>query len=109
MRTRVNSSAEAGSIVRRVREEAGISRAALAAEAKLSPRTLFAFERECNDNIGLASFIRMLSALGLTLSVDDGRGGSHGAAASASASEAAAVHGRWEELGEAWRLDGDGR
>ena len=106
MRTQVNSSAEAGSIVRRVREDAELSRSALAAEAKVSPRTLFAFERGCNDNIGLASFIRMLSALDLTLSVDDGKGGG-AQAASAGASDSAAFHGNWEELGEAWRLDGD--
>ncbi len=133
MRTRVNSSGTAGSVVRRVREDAGLSRSALAAAAEVSPRTLFAFEQGCNDNIGLASFIRMLDALDLTLSVDDGKGGPARAGAApapgtpamyASASDALApdatapdapapdapvFHGKWEELGERWRLDGEGR
>ncbi len=64
-------SIQAGSIVRRVREDQGISRARLAHIAKVSPRTLFAFEQGENENIGLAGFLRVASALGLTLWVDD--------------------------------------
>lgn len=105
MRTQIYLSAEAGSIVRRIREDRGISRSELAKVANISPRTLFAFEQGRNDNIGLATFLRVAKSLGLSVSVDDTE-----TPTSESSSPIAIsypeFHPSWETLGDVWSLDG---
>lgn len=104
MNTKVTESGQAGSIVRRIREDKGISRADLAKASGISPRTLFAFERGENENIGLAGFLRIASALGLVVSVDDGATTArHNADASGPGLDFAGL--AWNRLGDAWKLD----
>ena len=104
MNTNLETSATAGNIVRRIREDRGISRSELAGRAGISQRTLFAFEREQNDNIGLATFLRLADALGLTVYIDDGAGKSHKTSRTHVTPENAVP--TWDELSDAWRIEG---
>ena len=107
VRTQINMSAEAGSVIRRVREDQGISRSELAKRAQVSPRTLFAFERGQNDNMGLAAFLRLAGALGLSVSMDFANGSARAEAASGVAPEEPQLefHPSWEKLSDIWSLE----
>lgn len=98
MDDRITSSALAGSIVRRVREDMGLSRAKLAAEASVSPRSLYSFETGESENLGLGHFLRILDCLGLSVFVGELDG--------ASADHDPYVASGWDDLGDQWRLDG---
>lgn len=100
---RVPTAALAGSIVRRVREDSGISRAELAQKSGVGSRTLYALETGESENFGLGSFLRVLDALGLSMSVDydcvpnaPGR---------RQANERRTVP--WDDLADIWKIDGD--
>ncbi|WP_130810506.1 helix-turn-helix transcriptional regulator [Olsenella sp. Marseille-P4559] len=97
MNDRVTNSALAGSIVRRVREDKGLSRAKLATEAGVSARSLYSFEMGESENLGLGHFLRILDCLGLSMFIgeSDGADANHGSYA---------VPG-WNDLGNQWRLD----
>jgi transcriptional regulator with XRE-family HTH domain len=97
MKDRIVSSALAGNIVRRVREDEGLSRAKLAAAAGVSSRSLYAFETGESENLGLSHFLRILECLGLSAFVSD----SDDISASQTSYKAPA----WDDLGEQWRLD----
>ena len=71
---RVLTTEMAGSIIRRVREERGLSRAELARKVGIGARTLYALEVGESENFGLGNYLKLLEILGLSLSVDfDGR------------------------------------
>lgn len=107
MKSQVKQSAQAGSIIRRVREDRGISRAQLARVANVSPRTLFAFEQGENENIGLAGFLRLASALGLSVCVDDAAFSAAGQSRPAAAKTRGIPRPQWECLGDVWKLEED--
>ncbi len=67
---KVTSALAAGSIVRRVREDRGISRAALAEQTGIGARTIYALERGESRNFGLESYLKLLEVLGLDMRVD---------------------------------------
>lgn len=67
---KVTTPQAAGSIVRRVREDRGISRAALAKQTGIGARTIYALEQGESKNFGLESYLKLLDALGLSMSVD---------------------------------------
>ncbi|MDO4848604.1 MAG: helix-turn-helix domain-containing protein [Coriobacteriia bacterium] len=106
MKTQVTQPVQAGSIVRRVREDQGISRAELSRLAKVSPRTLFAFEQGENENLGLAGFLRVTAALGLVVSLDDGASPTPGQTAAAGRG-ADVFAPKWDRLGDVWSLEGE--
>lgn len=103
MRTQIHRGSEAGGIVRRIREDQGVSRAELAKKAGVSPRTLFAFEQGENENVGLAGFLRIASALGLTVAIDDGAAPLTGDEPSSHGPQPFAAE--WDNLGDIWRLE----
>lgn len=59
----------AGSIIRRVREDRGVSRAELAKIVGIGARTLYALETGESENFGLGNYLRLLDALGLTMEI----------------------------------------
>ena len=65
----ITSSEMAGSIIRRVREDRGISRAALAQEIGIGARTLYALETGESENFGLGKYLKLLDALGLSMDI----------------------------------------
>ena len=65
----IASTEMAGSVVRRVREERGVSRAELAKSVGIGARTLYALETGESDNFGLGNYLRLLDALGLTMEI----------------------------------------
>ena len=67
---KVRSAQSAGSIVRRVREEKGVSRAELSSETGIGTRTIYALEQGESRNFGLENYLKILAALGLDMSVD---------------------------------------
>ena len=67
---KVTSAQAAGSIIRRVREDRGLSRAALAKQTGVGARTIYALEQGESKNFGLGSYLKLLEALGLSMSVD---------------------------------------
>lgn len=105
MRTVIATSGQAGRIIRRIRNELGISRSELARRASVSPRTLFAFEQGQNDNIGLAAFLRLASALKLDISIDDGVASKAGSTKAVAA--IAEFDPEWDKLSDVWSLGGD--
>lgn len=104
MKSQITRPAQAGSIVRRVREDLGISRAELSGRAEISPRTLFAFEQGQNENIGLAGFLRIAAALGLVVSLDDGASLTPGESGAPDRVPAPFAP-DWDRLGDAWTLE----
>ena len=94
----------AGSIVRRVREDRGLSRAKVASMTGIGARTLYALEAGESENFGLGNYLRLLDVLGLSMSIDfDGAG--REALVTELATEKAVVP--WDGLGDVWKL-GDG-
>lgn len=67
---KVTSAQAAGNIIRRIREDRGISRAALAKQTGVGARTIYALEQGESRNFGLGSYLELLDALGLSMSVD---------------------------------------
>ena len=65
---KVRSAQSAGSIVRRVREEKGVSRAELSSETGIGTRTIYALEQGESRNFGLENYLKILAALGLDMS-----------------------------------------
>ncbi len=97
----------AGSVVRRVREDRGMSRDQLARATGVGARTLYALETGESENIGLGKFLKVLAALGLSMSLElDGqeslrrRDDANGAG-----SPAAPL---WDDLADIWKLDDGG-
>ena len=108
MKSQITRPDQAGSVVRRVREDLGISRAELSRRAEISPRTLFAFEQGQNENIGLAGFLRITAALGLVVSLDDGASLSPGQTAVPDRVSAPFAP-DWDRLGDAWTLEDEAK
>lgn len=114
------TAATAGNIVRRVREDRGISRAELSAITGVGTRTLYALEEGEGENIGLSRFLRILEALGLSLSIDvvessmtpapHDASGQHAnigmTKTSPSQTTDAKASAPWDNLGDIWKLDG---
>ena len=67
---KVASAEAAGSIIRRVREERGISRAFLAKLTGIGARTIYALEQGESENFGLGNYLKLLDALEMDMSVD---------------------------------------
>lgn len=101
---KVNSAQIAGSIVRRIREDRGLSRSALAKQTGIGARTIYALEQGESRNFGLESYLKLLDALGLTMSVDLTESLSK---KNAAATPALAVQAPKYELADIWKLDGD--
>lgn len=96
---KVTSPDMAGSIVRRIREERGMSRAELSQATGIGTRTLYALETGESPNFGLANYLKVLDALGLALSVDlDGF-------TRPPSAQPCAERPPWDDLGDLWRLD----
>ena len=68
--SKVASAEAAGSIIRRVREERGISRAFLAKQTGIGARTIYALEQGESENFGLGNYLKLLDALEMNMSVD---------------------------------------
>lgn len=60
----------AGNIIKRVREDRGLSRAKLAVMTNIGVRTLYALEKGESENFGLGNYLKLLSALGLAMEVN---------------------------------------
>ena len=101
---KVRSAQSAGSIVRRVREEKGVSRAELSSETGIGTRTIYALEQGEGKNFGLENYLKILAALGLDMSVD--LKGSPAAIKQPDDLEAPLVP--TFELADIWKLDGCG-
>lgn len=101
--SRVYTASMAGGVVRRVREEQGISRAALAERVGIGARTLYAFEVGESENFGLSHYLRLLDALGLALSVD--LDPQHATPQDMPATPESDVELPFLQLGAQWRLD----
>ena len=67
---KITSAEVAGSVVARVRNDLGMSRAALSAATGVAPRTIYALEQGESKNFGLENYLKLLHALGLHMSVD---------------------------------------
>ena len=70
MLTPITSTALAGNIIHRIREDNDMSRAKLAELTGVSPRSLYALEKGESENFGLGKFLRVADALGLVVSID---------------------------------------
>ncbi|MGN0073440.1 MAG: helix-turn-helix domain-containing protein [Coriobacteriales bacterium] len=97
---KVRSSESAGSIIRRVREDRGLSRAALAEQTGIGARTLYALEQGESPNFGLGNYLKLLDALGLSMFVEYGDN-----LPAPKRQPAAAVPVPEYELGDLWKLD----
>lgn len=102
---KVTSAQTAGGIVRRIREDRGISRAALAKQTGIGARTIYALEQGESRNFGLESYLKLLDALGLSMSVDL----ADGSAQAAGASRARTALAPEFKLSDIWALDGDAK
>lgn len=96
---KITTPAMAGSIVRRIRKERGMSRAELSQATGIGTRTLYALETGESPNFGLANYLKVLDALGLALSVD------LDAPAQPSSAQPRNERPPWDDLGDLWRLD----
>ena len=67
---KVRSTASAGSIVRRIREDRGVSRAELSSRTGIGARTIYSLEQGESRNFGLENYLKILDALGLCMSID---------------------------------------
>lgn len=67
---KVASAEAAGSIIRRVREERGISRAFLAKQTGIGARTIYSLEQGESENFGLGNYLKLLDVLEMNMSVD---------------------------------------
>ena len=99
---KVTSTEAAGSIIRRVREEKGISRAQLAADTNIGARTLYALETGESENFGLGNYLRLIDKLGLSLSVDYQESVSSTSGNAANRSPLP-----WDDLADIWKLDNE--
>lgn len=99
----VTSAALAGSIVRRIREDRGMSRAALSAATGIGTRTLYALETGESENFGLGNLLSVLDALDLVMSIDLKPDATHH---SPTASRESRPTAPWDELPDIWKLDG---
>lgn len=95
----------AGSIVRRVREDARISRAELASKCGIGARSLYALEMGEAENFGLGRYLRLLDALGLSMSVDYKSADSKNTTPATANDDdiRRAIH--WDDLASIWHLD----
>ncbi|MGN0078421.1 MAG: helix-turn-helix domain-containing protein [Coriobacteriales bacterium] len=98
---KVRSSEAAGSIILRMREDRGLSRAALAREAGIGARTLYALEKGESPNFGLGSYLRLLEILGLSMHVEL----DVPPQAPSTDDSPYSVDPRMFELADAWKLD----
>ena len=96
-----------GGIVRRVREDKGMSRAQLAAASSVGARTLYALETGESENIGLGKLLKILDVLDLSMSIDYDKPPVQQKAAT-STSQIDSPIPPWESLPEIWRLDDGG-
>lgn len=103
--SKVTSAQTAGSIVRRIREDRGISRATLAKQTGIGARTIYALELGESRNFGLESYLKLLDALGLSMSVDL----ADGPARSSGTSCAGKMPAPEFKLGDAWVLEDDAK
>ena len=94
----------AGSIIRRVREEKGISRAELSESTGVGVRSLYALEQGEAENFGIGRFLKLLNALGLSMSVDASDTASL-QKTSANAKPCASPAPAWDDLGDMWKLE----
>ena len=67
---KVASAEAAGGIIRRIREERGISRAILAKQTGIGARTIYALEQGESENFGLGNYLKLLDVLEMNMSVD---------------------------------------
>lgn len=96
---RVDTAEMAGSVVRRVREDRGMSRAQLANATGIGARTLYALETGESENFGLGKYLKVLDALGLSMSVKlDGQRPTR-------RYEAPAEVPYWDDLADVWALN----
>lgn len=96
---RINSTAEVGNIVYRIREDLGLSRAKLSASTGVSARSIYALEKGESENIGLDKLLKITNALGLALFIDlEER-------AAAQNPQPAAPSIPWDDLADIWKLD----
>ena len=98
---KVVSTALAGSIVRRVREDKGMSRAELAAKTGIGARTLYALETGESGNFGLNNFLKVLNSLGLSMSIDY----EQPISALSKDTVGEGEHLPWDDLDDRWKLD----
>ena len=81
----------AGSIIRRVREDAGLSRSQLADKTGIAPRSLYALETGEAENFGLGRYLKLLDALGLSMAIGYDNSNVSSGFAVTTASESAAI------------------
>lgn len=84
-----------------------MSRDQLARAAGVAARTLYALETGENENIGLGKFLKVLAALGLSMSLElDGQESLRRRGAANEAGSQGVPP--WDDLADTWKLD-DGR
>ena len=103
----VGSTELAGSIVRRIREDLGMSRAELAERTGIGARTLYALETGESENFGLGNYLRVLDALDLAMSVDLKKP-LLAARPTGETKTVDAIHVPWSDLADRWKLEEGG-
>lgn len=81
----------AGSIIRRVREDAGLSRSQLADKTGIAPRSLYALEAGEAENFGLGRYLKLLDALGLSMAIGYDSSNTNSGLAATTAGKSAAI------------------
>ena len=100
--SKIKSTAAAGNIIRRMREELGMSRAALSRETRIAPRTIYALEQGESPNFGLGNYLKLLEALGLSMEIS--LQGNDASAARAKRTQPK-INVPEYELADIWKLD----
>lgn len=100
--SKVASAKSVGSIVKRFREDQGLSRAALSRETGIGARTIYALEQGESRNFGLENLLELLDVLGLSMSID-----LNDAQQPIAQSEERPVPLPKYELADIWKLDKD--
>lgn len=92
----------AGSIIRRIRRDKGMSRAELSAKTGISPRSLYDLETGRSKNFGLGNYLKLLDALNLTMDVRLKNQPTPQEQPNVPAETPPA----WADLGDIWKLNG---
>lgn len=101
----IASAALAGSAVRRMREDLEMPRAELAELTGIGARTLYALESGESENFGLGNFLKVLDALGLTMSIDVDKTSPLYSRYVAAAYKPFGYVSPLDDFGDAWQLD----
>lgn len=101
----VTSTEQAGNIIRRIREDRGISRAELSVKTGVAPRTLYDLETGRSENFGMGNYFKLLDALDLSMDIGLKDAPSLHAPSQAHPSALPGASLPWDNLADIWQLD----